>query len=186
MLGDVLVEGLALSLGNLELESGRLAGTVGTLIVVLVDEARLIHAIDKGMVAYSESTGTPGAATVDLVEVGQLAEDGLVAERDVDETVVSEGAHGRKSSGLLTTTLGTGGDEETGILAPVATGSPDSTGLVPESLPLGREVTVTGGDTEENSIILEQSLGLDDGVAGLGRSVHLSQDLLRKRLSDPR
>ena len=42
----------------------------------------------SGRKTYSKGTSTPGATTVNLVEVGQLGEDGLVAERDVDETVV--------------------------------------------------------------------------------------------------
>lgn len=162
-LGDGLVEGLALSLSDLELESAGLAGTIGT----------------------SEGTGTPGATTVDLAEVGQLGEGGLVAQRDVEETVVSKGAHGSKGSGLLATTGGTGRDEETSILAPVATGSPDTSGLVPEGLPLGGEVTVASGDTEEDGIVLQEGIGLRNGVARLGRGVHLGQDLIRESLSNP-
>lgn len=134
---------------------------------------------------YGEGTGTPGATTVDLGQVGELSEGGLVAERDVDEAVVSKRAHGGESSGLLTTTLGTGGDEETGVLSPETTGGPDAASLVPEGLPLGREVTVTGGDTEENGIVLEEGLGLNDGVAGLARGVHQGEDILRKSLLDP-
>lgn len=155
-LGDVLVESLTLSLGDRELKSSRLAGTIGT----------------------SEGTGTPGATSVDLLQVGQLTEGGLVTQRDVEETVVSEGAHGSNGSGLLTTTEGTGGDEKTGILAPVTTSGPDTTGLVPEGLPLGREVTIASRDTEQNGIVLQQSVGLSNGVAGLGGSVHLGQDLI--------
>lgn len=138
------------------------------------------------MLTYSEGTSTPGATTVNLVQVAQLGEDGLVAEGNVDEAVVSEGAHRGKSSGLLTTTLGTGGDEETGVLAPEATSGPDATGLVPEGLPLSREVTVTGRDTEQNSVEGEEIGRLNNGVAGLGRSVHLGQNFLVEGLSDPR
>lgn len=43
--------------------------------------------------SYSKGPGTPGTTAVDLVEVGQQGEDGLVAQRDVDKTVVGEGAH---------------------------------------------------------------------------------------------
>lgn len=135
---------------------------------------------------HSEGTGTPGATTVNLVEVGQEGECGLVAERNVDETVVGEGAHGGDGSGLLATTGGTGGDEETGVLAPVAAGSPDGAGLVPEGLPLSGEVAVAGGDTEEDGIVLQEVGGLSNGVAGLGRGVHLAQHLLGESLGDPR
>jgi hypothetical protein len=123
---------------------------------------------------------------VDFVEVAELAEDSLVAEGNVDEAVMSESAHGSKSSRLLATTLGTGGDEETSVLAPVATGGPDATGLVPESLPLGREVTVTGRDTEQNGIVCKEFRGLNNRVIGLGRSVHLGQDFITEGLGDPR
>lgn len=123
---------------------------------------------------------------MDLLKVGKEGEGGLVTQRDVDEAVVSESAHGGNDGGLLTTTHGTGGNEDTGVLAPVATGGPDGAGLVPEGLPLSREVTVTGGDTEENGIVLQEIGGLNNGVAGLGGGVHLGQNLLRESLADPR
>lgn len=135
---------------------------------------------------HSVGASTPGATTVNLVEVGQERGRGLVAERNIDEAVVGEGAHGRDSSGLLATTGGTSGDEETGILAPVATGKPDGGGPVPEGLPLSGEVTVAGGDTEEDGIVLQEVVGLSNGVAGLGRGVHLGQHVLREGLGDPR
>ena len=134
---------------------------------------------------HSEGASTPGATTVNLIEVGQLAKDGLVTQRDIDHAVMSEGAHGSKASGLLTTALSTSGDEETSVLAPVATGGPDSTGGIPESLPLSREVTIAGGDTEQNTVILRELLGSDGRVLGLGRGVHLGQNLLRKSLGNP-
>jgi hypothetical protein len=137
-------------------------------------------------ITHSESTSTPGGSTVDLVEVGEEREGSLVAERGVDETVVGEGAHGGDSSRLLATTEGTGGDEETSVLAVEATGSPDTTSAIPEGLPLGREVTVTGGDTEENGIVLEELVGLlKDGHGGLWGSVHLGEDIFGQGLLDP-
>lgn len=134
---------------------------------------------------YSVGTGTPGATTVNLLEIGHEGEGVLVAQRDVDETVVGEGAHGGQSSALLATTGGTSGDEETSVLAPVATGSPDGAGLVPECLPLSGEVTVASGDTEEDGIVLQEVGRLSDGVAGLGRGVHLGQSLVREGLGNP-
>lgn len=134
---------------------------------------------------YSKGTSTPSATTVDLSQVRELSEGGLVAQRDVEEAVVSEGAHGSNGGRLLATTEGTGGDEQTGVLAPEATSSPDTAGAVPEGLPLSGEVTVTGRDTEENGIILEEVVGGGNGVGGLGGSVHLSEDFLGKGLGDP-
>jgi hypothetical protein len=71
---------------------------------------------------------------VNLGEVGDVGESLGVAEGNVDDAVVSQGGHGREGSGLLTTAGSSSGDEEAGLLAPVATGGPDSTGLVPEGL----------------------------------------------------
>lgn len=123
---------------------------------------------------------------MDLLEVGKEGKGGLVTQRNVNEAVVSESAHGGNDSGLLATTGGTGGNEDTGILAPVAAGGPDGAGLVPEGLPLSREITVTGRDTEQDGIVLQEVGRLSNGVAGLGRGVHLGQDLLRESLSNPR
>ena len=159
---DVLEEGLTLSLSDRELKFGRLTGTIST----------------------SEGTGTPGATTVDLLKVGKLTEGGLVAQGNVDETVVSQSAHGSNGSRLLATTEGTGGDEETGILAPVTTRGPDTASLVPEGFPLGREVTVASGNTEQNGIVLKEGVRLGNGVVGLGGSVHLGQDLIGESLGD--
>lgn len=134
---------------------------------------------------YSEGTGTPGTTAVDLLEVGELTEGGLVAQRDVEETVVSKGAHGTESSRLLATTESASGDEQTGVLAPEATSGPDATGTVPEGLPLSGEVTVASGNTEEDGIEGEELLGSSNRVGGLGGSVHLSKNVIGEGLSDP-
>jgi hypothetical protein len=152
---------------------------------------------------------------VHLGDVGELAENGLVAQGHVEETVVGESAHGGNGGALLATAETSGGDEETGVFAlererekvssmlrmgtrgalfsegkweqgtnPEATSRPLLAGGVPKSLPLGREVSVTGRDAEEEGIVLLElgrvGEGLDVGV--LGRGVHLGQDLLRKSL----
>jgi hypothetical protein len=95
---------------------------------------------------------------VDLREVAQLTEGMCVAERDVDDAVVSEGGEGVESSRLLSSTSAGGRDEHTGVLAAESTGRPELTSGIPESLELGREVTVTGGNTEEESIDLSRSV----------------------------
>lgn len=122
---------------------------------------------------------------MDLVEAGELAEAVLVTERDVDHSVVSDGGHGGNAGRLLSTTLGGGRDEETSELAGVGTSGPLLTGAVPEGLPLGREVTVSGWDTEEESVVLLEDLGVDDwDRLGLWWSVHLSEDLGGEGLAD--
>lgn len=138
------------------------------------------------MKTYGEGAGTPGAATTDLGVVAEEVEGGLVAERHVDDAVVSEGAHGGDSSALLSTTLSSGGDEETGVLAPEGTGLPLAAGAVPERAPLGGEVAVAGGDTQKESIVLLEDGGVGEGGDGvvLGRGVHLVENLLRQGLLD--
>lgn len=98
--------------------------------------------------AYSKGTGAPWRATTDLSKVGKGSENGLVSERDVDDTVVGEGREGVHDGRLLTTTGGTSGNKDTGILAPEGTSLPLTTSLVPEGLPLGREVAVPGRHTK--------------------------------------
>lgn len=77
--------------------------------------------------SYSKGSGAPWGTTTDFSEVGEGAEDGLVAERDVDDTVVDEGRHGVHDGGLLSSAGGGGGDEDTGVLAPKGTGLPLAT-----------------------------------------------------------
>lgn len=123
---------------------------------------------------------------MDLVEVGEEREGSLVAKGHVDETVVGEGAHRGESGRFLSTSKGTSGDEETSVAAVEATGGPDTASTVPEGLPLSREVTVTGGDTEEDGIVVKELLGLlQDGDGRLLGSVHLVEDLLGEGLRDP-
>lgn len=135
---------------------------------------------------YGEGAGTPGAATTDLRVVTEEVEGGLVAEGNVYDTVVSESAHGGERGALLSTTLGGGRDEQTSVLAPEGTSLPLATGLVPEGAPLGREVAVAGGDTEEEGIVLLEDGGVGEGGDGaiLGRGVHLGEDLLGEGLLD--
>lgn len=163
-LGNSLVEVLSLDLSDLKLLGGGLAGAIST----------------------GKGTGTPGAATANLREVSQLAESLGVTEGNVDDAVMGEGGDGVLSSSLLATALGSGRDEDTGHLAPETAGSPLLAGLVPESLPLGGEVSVTGGDTEEEGIVVLKDAGVVEGwnVGGLGGSVHLGKDLLGEGLGD--
>lgn len=67
---------------------------------------------------------------------------------------MGEGRETGNDGRLLATTGGTGGDEDTGVLARKGTGGPKAASCVPEGLELGGEVTVTGGDTEEETTTL--------------------------------
>jgi hypothetical protein len=157
-LGNGLVEALAVNFGELEFLGGRLAGAI----------------------ASGESSSAPGRATADFRVIGEEGKGGLVAQWDEDYTVVSHGGHGCDGSALLTSTLGPGGDEHTGVFAPQASGLPETTGLVPEGFPLGWKVTVTGGNAKEEGVVgLEDVRGDErDGGCVLARSVHLGEDFL--------
>lgn len=61
---------------------------------------------------------------MDLSEISELLESSRVSERNVDETVVGESAHGGDGSGLLTSTKTGGRDEDTSVLAGERTALP--------------------------------------------------------------
>ena len=195
MLGGKLVEGLALYFGELDLLGARLARTVRS----------------------SESTGAPGGAASDLRQVGEDGEGVLVSEGDVNEAMVGESGHGSEGCRLLAAAHGAGGDEEAGKLAVEATLGPLAASSIPEGLrratwlachrsvlefwvrcherlepnftylPLGGEVPVPGGDTEEESVVLlEGGRAIKDGhIRILRGGVHLAKNLVRERLGDP-
>jgi hypothetical protein len=163
-LGDSLVEGLALLKRNLELLGRRHARSV----------------------AVREGTRAPSGATTNLAVVTKQVESSLVAERHVDDAVVSKSAHGSNSSALLSTALGRGADEQTRVLAPEAAGLPLLAGVVPEGPPLGGEVAVAGGDAHQEGVVLLEGRGvghLGDRAVLLGR-VHLGEDLGGEGLGD--
>ena len=120
-----------------------------------------------------------------LLDVAQLGKSVLVAERNEGDAMVSQSAHGVHGGRFLTTAQAAGREEDTGLLAPVATPGPDAARLVPEGLPLGREVAVPGGDAKQDGVIFEECLGCSDGVVALGRGLQLLQNLVRECLGDP-
>lgn len=97
---------------------------------------------------------------MDLAQVGELAESLGVTQRNVGDAVVNQGGHGSKGGRLLTTSGGGSGNEQTSELAVETTSLPLSTGSIPEGLPLGREVSVAGGDADQKGIVLGQSGGV--------------------------
>lgn len=160
--GDSLVEGCALDAGELLLLLGGLARSVTT----------------------SEGTGTPWGTTADLRSVGENAESVLIAQRNEDHSVVSKGRNGVQGSDFLPAALSTGGDENADVFAVEFTLCPETAGGVDECLPLAREVTITSGDTEEESIEFRQLGSGDDGVCGLWRGVHGRENCLGESLRD--
>lgn len=163
-LGHGRVKGLALLSSDGELQSSGLAAAI----------------------CAGESSRAPGRATVDLLEVGELRKYGLVAQGNVDEAVVGQSRHGGDGCGLLAAAEGTGADEETGVLAPEGALLPLLASLVPEGLELGREVAVAGGDAEEDGVVRLEIGGVvqDRNVGGLGRGVHLAEDVVGECLGN--
>lgn len=135
---------------------------------------------------YGEGTSAPWRATADLRVITEERKDSLVAQRHVDETVVRKRAHGIHSSALLPTAHSGSRHEQTRVLAPQGTGLPLAAGLVPEGLPLGREVAVSGRDAEEEGVVLLEGFWVAErgDLAGFGRGVHLGQDVFGERLFD--
>jgi len=88
-------------------------------------------------------------------------------------SVMCQSRERSNDSALLSTTGRRARDEDAGIFAPVSTGTPLASGRVPEGLPLSWEVTITGGNAEQECIVALESLGIGDWNIGLGRSVHL-------------
>jgi len=109
----------------------------------------------------SESSGTPRAPSMNLLHIIQLRERVLIPQRYIDDTVVSESAQGVLDRLFLTASLSCHCDEDAGVFAGESTGSPESTGRVPKSLPLSGKVSEPTGDAEEESVVGGEDLGRD-------------------------
>lgn len=71
---------------------------------------------------------------MDLGQVSQEREDGLVAERNEDDTVVAQGRESGVDGHFLPSTRGAGGNKDAGVLASEGTLSPEPTGGIPKGL----------------------------------------------------
>lgn len=160
--GDSLVEGFALGAGEIPLVLGGLARPVGT----------------------SEGTGTPWGAAADLFKIGEKGESVLVAQRNEDHSMVGKGGHGVQGSDFLPTALSTSGDENADVFAMEGAACPETAGGVDECLPLAREVTITSGDTEEESVEFRQIGSGDGGVCRLWRGVQGRENRVGESLGD--
>lgn len=89
---------------------------------------------------------------MDLRHIGLVAKCLCITQGHIDDPVMGQGGHARDGGRFLPAALGGRADEEAGHLAVEATALPQSAGLVPEDLPLGGEVAVTGGDAKEEGL----------------------------------
>ena len=114
---------------------------------------------------------------MNLFKICQLSERVLVSQWNVDDTVMSKGAQGVVNGRLLSTSRPTGRHEDTSVFTSESTGCPKPTSRVPERLPLGREVSKSSRNTEEESVVGGEDVWCDDWVVGFGGSVHQPQDV---------
>ena len=72
---------------------------------------------------------------MNFFQVGQEREDGLVTERNENDTVVTQRGESGVHSHFLSSTRCTGGNEDAGVFSSEGTFSPETTGGIPEGLP---------------------------------------------------
>ena len=103
------------------------------------------------------------------------------SKRYINDTVVSKSTHSSQRGALLAAAQARSRDEQTRVLAVVATRHPLATSVVPEGLPLRGEVAVSRGNTKEEGVILGQRGGVVEcgdcrrfgsGLAGVIISMH--------------
>ena len=88
---------------------------------------------------------------------------------------------------LLPSSWGGSGYENTGVFAMVKTRGPLLAGRIPEGFELSREVTVTGGDAEEEGVVLLKYLGgYEWDCVGLAGSMHFLENFGREGFFDSR
>lgn len=101
----------------------------------------------------------------------------LIADRNISQAVISECIHSSDADGLLISTLRIRRNENTGVLCPQATGSPDVTSDVPESLPLRRKIITASRNPEKYGIIFKKLLGFDKQNRRFGRIIAFHQHI---------
>jgi hypothetical protein len=129
----------------------------------------------------------------------------LVSKRHKDDALVHERAQARNHRALLTTALSARGYENAGIFPMISSRCPLLACLVPEGLPLGGEVTVSGGrrmlgmwifkggardipggDTKEERVegLELRRVGEGFDVCRFGGCVHFGEDFVGEGLCD--
>ena len=99
--------------------------------------------------------------------------------------LTDEGRHASQRSALLSSAHRRGRDEDADVLPVEAASLPLLASVVPEGLPLGGHVAVTGGNPDEEGVIFLELVGGDDGDGfALARGAHLGEDVLWESLLD--
>ncbi len=128
---------------------------------------------EDGAPTHSKSACAPRRAAAHLAHVRQYGRRLAVAKRHVYEAVVRHRAHGRDGRSLLPAAHRSRRHKEAGVLAIVRARHPLPARVVPEGLPLRREVAEARRDAEEEGVVLLEDLRrhLGNGRALL-RRVH--------------
>ena len=89
---------------------------------------------------------------MDFRQIGLVGKCLRITQGHIDDPVMGQGGHTRDGGGFLPSAQGGCADEKAGHLAIEAPTRPQPASLVPESLPLGGEIAVTGRDTKEEGL----------------------------------
>ena len=109
----------------------------------------------------------------------------LVSQWNVDDTMDNEDVQGVINGHLLSASGSASRNEDPSVFTSESTGCPQFAGRVPECLPLGREISVSSRDTEQESVVGGEDICSDDWVVGLGRGVHQRKDIFRESFGNP-
>lgn len=137
------------------------------------------------METYREGSSAPWRSTVDFREVSELAKSSSIPKRNVDDAMVSQGRHCSDVGALLSTTVSCSRDEDAAVFAPVFSSCPLLTRGVPKCLPLSWEITISGWDANEESVVRFKNGRSYSRDVGLWGCVHLSEYLLWQCLGYP-
>ena len=138
-----------------------------------------------GVITCRKSTGAPWTSTFDFIGVRHRCEGFGITQGYIDDAMMGKGTHCRNGSAFLSSTLRSGGNEQTTVFTPVTTSEPHLASGIPEGFPLGGEVSVTSWNTHKESIVFLELFSGDEGdVFALLRDVHFGEDFLREGLLD--
>lgn len=114
-------------------------------------------------IATSQSASTIRRSTAHLSHVCQFAKSRSVTQRYIDDAVVYKCGQACKSCRLLSSVLRGSGDEERGKFALITSSRPNLTSAIQKCLPLSWPCTVTGRNTKDEGVVLEEGFRCGNG-----------------------
>ncbi len=138
-----------------------------------------------GVITCRNSTGAPCTSAFDFFDLPHLLEGFGVTQWYIDDAMMGKGTHCRNGSAFLSSTLRSGGNEQTTVFTPITTSEPHLASGIPEGFPLGGEIAVTSWNTHKESIVFLERIRGDEGdVFALLWDVHFGEDILSEGLLD--